>query len=70
MYVAQSLIFALAVSVLVTLFGLNVSNYLLGVMGSDAAGNSINKRVFRHYFLWNFYCTDTNIIKWNFKCPR
>ncbi|MDC1155733.1 MATE family efflux transporter [Candidatus Pelagibacter sp.] len=38
MYVAQSLIFALAVSVLVTLFGLNVSNYLLGVMGSDAVG--------------------------------
>jgi putative MATE family efflux protein len=38
MYVAQSLIFALAVSVLVTLFGLNVSNFLLGVMGSDTAG--------------------------------
>ncbi len=38
MYVAQSLIFALAVSVLVTLFGLNLSNYLLGVMGSDAVG--------------------------------
>ena len=38
MYVAQSLIFALTVSVFVTLFGLNVSNYLLGVMGSDANG--------------------------------
>ena len=33
------MIFALAVSVIVTLFGLNVSNFLLGVMGSDA--NSI-----------------------------
>ena len=39
LYIAQSLIFALAVSVIVTLFGLNVSNFLLGVMGSDA--NSI-----------------------------
>jgi len=38
MYIAQSLIFALAVSVIVTLFGLNVSSYLLGVMGSDADG--------------------------------
>ena len=43
MYVAQSLIFALAVSVLVTLFGLNVSNYLLGVMGSDVAGIALTR---------------------------
>ena len=38
LYIAQSLIFALIVSVLVTLFGLNVSNFLLGVMGSDIEG--------------------------------
>ena len=38
MYIAQSLIFALTVSIFVTLFGLNASNYLLGVMGSDIAG--------------------------------
>ena len=38
MYIAQSLIFALTVSIFVTLFGLNASNYLLGVMGSDAEG--------------------------------
>ena len=38
MYIAQSLIFALFVSVLVTIFGLNASNFLLGVMGSDADG--------------------------------
>ena len=38
MYIAQSLIFALIVSIFVTLFGLNASNYLLGVMGADAAG--------------------------------
>jgi len=38
LYIAQSLIFALIVSILVTLFGLNVSNFLLGVMGSDIGG--------------------------------
>ena len=38
MYVAQSLIFSLVISILVTLFGLNVSSYLLGVMGSDTNG--------------------------------
>ena len=38
MYIAQSLIFALVISIFVTLFGLNSSNYLLGIMGSDAAG--------------------------------
>ena len=38
LYIAQSLIFALTVSILVTLFGLNVSNYLLEVMGSNANG--------------------------------
>ena len=43
LYIAQSLIFALAVSVIVTLFGLNVSNFLLGVMGSDANGIALTR---------------------------
>ena len=38
LYVAQSLIFAVLVSIIVTIFGLNASNYLLGIMGSDEAG--------------------------------
>ena len=38
LYVSQSLIFAVLVSIIVTIFGLNASNYLLGVMGSDEAG--------------------------------
>ena len=38
LYVAQSLIFAVLVSIIVTIFGINASNYLLGVMGSDEAG--------------------------------
>ena len=37
LFIAQSVIFAIITSVIVTLFGLNVSNFLLGVMGSDAA---------------------------------
>ena len=35
LFVAQSVLFALIVSIIVTLFGLNLSNYLLSVMGSD-----------------------------------
>ena len=42
MYIAQSLIFALVVSLLVTIFGLNASNFLLGVMGSDTAGIAVS----------------------------
>ena len=38
LYVAQSLIFAVLVSIIVTIFGLNASNYLLSVMGSDEVG--------------------------------
>ena len=38
MYIAQSLLFAIFVSILVTMFGLNASNFLLGVMGSDVNG--------------------------------
>ena len=38
LYVAQSFIFAVLVSIIVTIFGLNASNYLLGIMGSDEAG--------------------------------
>jgi len=35
--VAQSVTFAIIVSIIVTLFGLNASNFLLSVMGSDVA---------------------------------
>ena len=37
LFIAQSVVFAIITSVIVTLFGLNVSDFLLGVMGSDAA---------------------------------
>ena len=35
MYVAQSIIFAIAISIFVTLFGLNFSDELLRIMGSS-----------------------------------
>ncbi|MFL2889226.1 MAG: MATE family efflux transporter [Pelagibacteraceae bacterium] len=35
--VAQSIVFAIVISVIVTLFGLNASSFLLSVMGSDVA---------------------------------
>ena len=54
MYIAQSLIFALAISVLVTLFGLNASNFLLGVMGSDVAGIALTREYLDIIFYGTF----------------
>ena len=51
MYIAQSLIFALTVSIFVTLFGLNASNYLLSVMGSDAEGISLTREYLTLFFM-------------------
>ena len=54
MYVAQSLIFALVVSLLVTIFGLNASNFLLGVMGSDVAGIALTREYLDIIFYGTF----------------
>ena len=54
MYIAQSLIFALVVSIIVTIFGLNASNFLLGVMGSDAAGISLTREYLDIIFYGTF----------------
>ena len=59
LYVAQSLIFAVLVSIIVTIFGLNASNYLLGVMGSDEAGIILT----REYLDIIFYGTFTVLIQ-------
>ncbi len=53
MYVAQSLIYAALVSLLVTFVGLNISNYLLGLMGSSLE----NILLTREYLDIIFYCT-------------
>ena len=54
MYIAQSLIFALTVSIFVTLFGLNASNYLLGIMGSDVAGIALTREYLDIIFYGTF----------------
>ena len=54
MYIAQSLIFALIVSIIVTLFGLNASNFLLGVMGSDAVGIALTREYLDIIFYGTF----------------
>ena len=54
LYIAQSLIFALVVSIIVTLFGLNASNFLLGVMGSDANGIILTRKYLDIIFYGTF----------------
>ena len=54
MYIAQSLIFALTVSIFVTIFGLNASNYLLGVMGSDADSITLTREYLDIIFYGTF----------------
>ncbi len=54
MYIAQSLIFALGISILVTIFGLNASNFLLGVMGSDTAGIELTREYLDIIFYGTF----------------
>ena len=44
LFVAQSIIFAIFLSVLVTFFGLNVSDFLLSLMGSDQEGIALTRK--------------------------
>ena len=54
LFIAQSVIFSLFTSVIVTLFGLNASSFLLGVMGSDAAGIALTKEYLDIIFYGTF----------------
>ena len=54
MYIAQSLIFALFISILVTLFGLSASSFLLGVMGSDVSGIALTREYLDIIFYGTF----------------
>jgi len=44
LFVAQSIIFAIFLSILVTFFGLNVSDFLLTLMGSDQEGIILSRK--------------------------
>ena len=54
LFIAQSIVFALFTSVIVTLFGLNASSFLLSVMGSDAAGIALTKEYLDIIFYGTF----------------
>ncbi len=44
LFVAQSIIYAVVLSILVTLFGLNVSDFLLSLMGADQEGIILSRK--------------------------
>ena len=44
LFIAQSIIFAFFLSILVTFFGLNVSDFLLSIMGSDKEGIILSRK--------------------------
>ena len=54
LFIAQSVVFALFTSIIVTLFGLNVSSFLLDVMGSDAVGIALTKEYLDIIFYGTF----------------
>ena len=54
LFIAQSVVFALVTSVIVTLFGLNASTFLLGVMGSDEAGITLTREYLDIIFYGTF----------------
>ncbi|MDB9832086.1 MATE family efflux transporter [Candidatus Pelagibacter sp.] len=54
LFIAQSVVFALFTSIIVTLFGLNASSFLLSVMGSDAAGIALTKEYLDIIFYGTF----------------
>jgi len=54
MFVAQSVIFAVSMSVIVTLFGLNSSNFLLSVMGSDITSIALTREYLDIIFYGTF----------------
>jgi len=54
LYIAQSLIFSCVISVFVTLFGLNASNFLLKVMGSNFDGIILTRKYLDIIFYGTF----------------
>ena len=54
LYIAQSLIFSCVISIFVTLFGLNASNFLLKVMGSNFEGIVLTRKYLDIIFYGTF----------------
>jgi putative MATE family efflux protein len=51
LFIAQSVVFAVVISIIVTLFGFNTSNFLLSVLGSDVAGIALTREYLDIIFL-------------------
>jgi putative MATE family efflux protein len=54
LFIAQSVVFALVISVIVTLFGFNASEFLLSIMGSDATSIALTREYLDIIFLGTF----------------
>ena len=54
LFIAQSVVFAFVTSVIVTLFGLNASTFLLGVMGSEASSIALTREYLDIIFYGTF----------------
>ena len=54
LFIAQSVVFAIVTSVIVTLFGLNASNFLLSIMGSDSASIALTREYLDIIFYGTF----------------
>ena len=54
LFIAQSVIFALAISILVTIFGFSASDFLLSVLGSDSESIVLTRKYLDIIFLGTF----------------
>ena len=70
MYVAQSIILAIVVSIFVTLFGLNFSDELLRIMGSTEESIILTQEYLDIIFFGCYNYFSTVIFKWYTKCTR
>ena len=51
LFIAQSVVFAIVTSIIVTFFGFNASNFLLSLLGSDTAGIALTREYLDIIFL-------------------
>ena len=65
MYVAQSIVFAIGISIFVTLFGLNFSDELLRIMGSSEQSITLTREYLRYNIFWSYNRFSSIIIEWN-----
>ena len=70
LFIAQSVVFAIVYFNYCDFVWSKCFNFSSRCYGIRCFKYSSNKRIFRYYFLWNFYCYDSNFFKWSFECTR